>query len=174
MEIFEIAPAEGFAGAWVMNPRGQGMASLERGVLQTSWVPAVAYWKTTDRTGRYPIPDVSLSQSVLLVRPELMDGLPMIPGVDYEELEVVRTAFSHRVLSLLKAPGAFDAERSESIRARELIIAVSSYVFVEARLAGRSAFVTDELVADTFVTRPTVDHFLRHKARGLSFKQVWP
>lgn len=173
MEIFEIGPAEGFAGSWVMNSAGR-MVDLERGVRQTSWKPPDAWWKTTEGRKQFPIPDVDLTQSLLLVRPELMDGLPLKRGVDFEELEVIRRDFPHRVLSILNAPGAFDAEASDCMTVGTLIIAVTRYVFDEASLAGRTSFLAEGLVAHAFVTRRVVDYFAQRQARGIAYRRVWP
>jgi hypothetical protein len=71
-------------------------------------------------------------------------------------------------------PGVFDPVRSESIRAGDLIIAVTRFVFDEDRLAGRSAFLAPELVSDVFLTGPVVEYLRSRKARRLEFRQVWP
>ena len=150
------------------------MVSLERGVIQSSWKPPEAWWKTNDGRKKFPIPDVDLTQSLLVVRPELMDGLPLKRGVDYEELEVIRKDFTHRVLSILVAPGAFDAAASDCMMVDELIIAVRRHVFNESRIAGRAAFLAEGLLSRTFVTRPVMDYFVQRKARGISYRRVWP
>jgi len=173
MEIFEIDPAEGFAGSWVRNSEGR-MVSLVHGVRQSSWKVPEAWWKTNEGRKKFPIPDLDVSQSLLLVRPEFMNGLPLRRDVDYEELEVIRNDFPHRVLSILTAPGAFDAATSDCSTAGTIIVTVRRYVFDESKLVGRAAFLAEGLGATTFVTRPVRDYFVQRQARGLSFRRVWP
>lgn len=175
MEIYEVAPAEGFAGSWIRMIADESQTlSLQTGVIQPSRIPAVGYWKDREGKRTFPIPDVSITQSALLVHPDLMSGLPLAEGVDYQEIELSRREFPHRVLSILNAPGAFDAERSETVRTGNLIVAVKRHVFAMDKLRGRSAFLVEELGWEIFVGPPVVDYFRQRGARGLSFRQVWP
>jgi hypothetical protein len=176
LEVYRVEPDDGFAAPWLLDSSGKGVF-VEKGRLpegaRAEWRP----WRMTPSRRMTPVPDVSNSSSALLIRPELLSGLPMTRGVDYLEVDVLRTDFPHRILDFLPLEGAFARDLSEYTTVPgldfELIITVQKYFFDQARIGNRRAFVTPEFGWRMFATRPIVDYVASVGARGLTFEKLW-
>ena len=174
LEVYSVSPDDGVAAPWFIDPSGRTVFPTEGRLpegTRAEWRP----WRLRPSRRMSPVPDVSNLGSALLIRPELVTGLPMTRGEDYVELEVVRNDFPHRVLDFLPLEGAFNRDLSKYTTIEgldhEVIFQVQKHVFDQVRIGTRRAFTTAEFGSRMFVTRPVVDHLAN--AQGLPFEKLW-
>jgi hypothetical protein len=176
LEIYGVDPADGFAAPWLVAPSGKAVFVTEGKLppgTRAEWRP----WRLRSNRRMSPVPDVSNSSSALLIRPDLVPGLPMTEGLDYLEVDVVRSDFPHRLLDFLPLEGVFNKDLSEYSTVEgldhDVIVTVQKYVLNPERIGARRAFTMPEFGFLMFVTRAVVDYLTSTGARGLDFKKLW-